>query len=505
MGMKQPAQQPLTSFLKDFAKSSDFSFAAKVGKKFPEAQVYLVGGIVRDLIIGRESKDFDFVVRGVPAKELESFLAKEGEVNLVGKSFGVFKFVPKNSTLDEAIDIALPRTEHAHGTGGYRDFDVQSDASLPIEQDLERRDFTINAMALNVATGEIVDPFGGQEDIEAKVIRTVGAAADRFAEDFTRMLRAVRFFAQLGFTIESKTYAAIEKLAPKIKTIPAERIQVDFTKIIMSPRAFEAMVMLHRSGLLAQFIPELEEGVGVGQNGAHIYDVFEHNARALAAAVDRGYTFEVRLAALFHDIAKPETKQGEGKDCTFYNHEVVGKPKTAKVLRRLKYPEKLVDVVSHLVRHHMFYYSLGEITDAAVRRLIARVGRENMEQLIQLRMCDRLGMGRPKAKPYKLLELEQRVQIVNTDPVSVKMLAIDGNDIMQALQIEPSIRIKRLQQALLSEVLDDPNKNTKDYLLTRLKELHRQTDDELMTLAPDFAELEHERKRNIIKGYKPVV
>ncbi len=502
--MKAVADKKISGFVKDVLSRPDFSFIAAITKAFPAAQVYLVGGIVRDLLIGRESKDYDFVVRGVDAKDLEKLLAKHGDVNLVGKSFGVFKFKPKNGMIEEEIDIALPRTEHSLGTGGYRDFNVQSDASLPIEKDLERRDFTVNAMALDLATGELVDPFGGSDDIGKKIIRTVGKPEERFSEDFTRMLRAVRFFAQLGFTIEPKTYAAVEMLAPKIKTIPAERIQADFTKIIMSPRAFEALVMLQRSGLLAQFIPELEEGLGVGQNGAHIYDVFEHNARALAAAVDRGYTFEVRLAALFHDIAKPETKEGEGKDCTFYNHEVVGKPKTAKVLRRLKYPEKLVDVVSHLVRHHMFYYSLGEITDAAVRRLIARVGKENMEQLIQLRMCDRLGMGRPKAKPYKLLELEQRVQIVNTDPVSVKMLAIDGHDIMDTLKIEPSIRIKRLQQALLSEVLDDPKKNTKEYQLSRIAQLHTLTDEELQSLAPDFEELEQERKQEIIKKYKPV-
>lgn len=502
--MADQMQQKIDAFLKDFRTSPDFSFVTEIKKRYPTARMYLVGGIVRDILIDRESKDYDFVVCGVAAKDLEKLLSKSGDVNLVGKSFGVFKFRPKETTLDEDIDIALPRTEHAHGTGGYRDFNVQSDASLPIEKDLERRDFTMNAMALDLETSELIDPFDGSGDIAAGVIRTVGKPQERFAEDFTRMLRAVRFFAQLGFTIESKTYSAIEILAPKIKTIPAERIQADFTKIIMSPRAFEALIMLQRSGLLKQIIPELEDGLGVGQNGAHIYDVFEHNVRALAAAVDRGYTFEVRLAALFHDIAKPETKEGAGKNCTFYNHEVVGKPKTARILRRLKYPEKLIDIVSHLVRHHMFYYSLGEITDAAVRRLIARVGKENMEQLIQLRMCDRLGMGRPKAKPYKLLELEQRVQIVQTDPVSVKMLAIDGHDIMNALKIPPSIRIKRLQHALLSEVLDDPKKNTKEYLLIRLRELHMQSDEDLMALAPDFEELEQGRKKEIIKQYKPV-
>jgi len=272
----------------------------------------------------------------------------------------------------------------------------------------------------------------------------------------------------------------------------------------MCPNAEEGLIALKDSGLLHEFIPELEEGIGVGQNKNHIYTVFEHNIKSLGAAAERGYTKEVRLAALFHDIAKPETKEGEGKDCTFYNHEVVGKPKTKRILKRLKYPNETIDIVPHLVRHHMFYYSLDEVTDSAVRRLINRVGKENMEQLIQLRMCDRLGMGRPKAKPYKLKKLEEKIQLVQTDPISVKMLAIDGNDLMKELDIEPSIRIKYLQEALLGEVLDEPELNTKEKLIPRLKELHKKSDEELQELAPNFRELQKEQEKQILKEYKYV-
>jgi poly(A) polymerase/tRNA nucleotidyltransferase (CCA-adding enzyme) len=492
----------IIDFLKVFAKDPNFKFAAKLQKKFPTAEIYLVGGKVRDILLQRESYDYDFVIRNVPAKDLEKFLAKEGTVNFVGKSFGVFKFVAKKYTLAEAIDIALPRTEESFNTGGYRDFDVQTDPNLPIDKDLARRDFTINAMAVNIKTGEIIDPFDGQTDLKNKIIRTVGDPKLRFGEDFTRMIRAIRFSVQLYFKIEQPTYLAIQNLAPKIKTMATERITEEFNKIIISPNAEFGLQLLQKSNLLKYYLPELEQGVGVSQNRSHIYSVFTHNVKALGFAAQRNYNLNVRLAALFHDIAKPQVKAGEGPDSTFYNHDIVGAKITRKILQRLKYSNDIVDKVSHLVRHHMFFYSLGDITDAAVRRLLVRVGKDNIAEIIQVRICDRLGMGRPKAKPYKLIDLEKRLHEVQLDPISVKMLKIDGTELMKFLKIKPGPKIGLLLNALLAEVLEDPKKNNKTYLQKHLKELIKLSDSDIKDLAPQLDKYEEERKKEYFSHVK---
>ena len=492
----------ITQFLKDFVKDPNFSFVQKLLKKFRDSEIYLVGGKVRDIILQRESYDYDFVVRNVNAKDLEKFLAKEGTVNLVGKSFGVFKFVPKKYKSFEPIDIALPRTEHSFNTGGYRDFDIQSDPNLPIAKDLERRDFTINAMALNLNTKKLIDPFQGQIDILNKTIKTVGKPAERFQEDYTRMLRAIRFSVQLFFKIEQPTYLTIQKLAPKIKDIPAERITEEFNKIVLSLNSEFGLQLLQKSNLLKYIIPELESGVGVSQNKSHIYSVFTHSVKALGFASQRNYNLNVRLAALFHDIAKPQVKKGEGPDSTFYNHDIVGAKIARKILQRLKYPNEVVAKVSHLVRHHMFFYSLGTITDAAVRRLLVRIGPDNINEAIQMRICDRLGMGRPKAKPYKLLELEKRLHEVQLDPISVKMLKVNGDELMKLLKIKPGPKIGLLLNALLAEVLEDPKKNKKSYLQKRLKELNTLTDTAIKDLAPNLDEYEEERKKQYFSKIK---
>jgi len=346
----------IRNFLKDFLQNPNFLFVAKLLKKFPVAEIYLVGGKVRDILLERASYDYDFVIRQVKAKDLEVFLAKEGSVNFVGKSFGVFKFVPdlglgakslqkgkdeligqdgpKKYDLTEAIDIALPRTEESFNTGGYRDFDVQTDPALPIDKDLFRRDFTINAMAINIKTKEIIDPFDGQTDLKNKIIRTVGDPKLRFGEDYTRLIRAIRFSVQLYFKIDQPTYLAIQNLAPKIQTMATERLTEEFNKILLSPNAEFGLQLLQKSNLLKYYIPELEQGVGVSQNRSHIYSVFTHNVKALGFAAQRNYNLNVRLAALFHDIAKPQVKAGAGPDSTFYNHDIVGAKITRKILQR---------------------------------------------------------------------------------------------------------------------------------------------------------------------------
>lgn len=479
----------------------EFAFIKKFIKQQPEAKIYLVGGAVRDILLERNTKDYDFVIAGAPAKEVEEFFSSLGEVNLVGKSFGVFKFVPKGFHVGddnfEAIDVALPRTEVAGMSGGYKDFEVQSDPDLPIEADLSRRDFTINALAWDLTESKIIDEFDGLADLKNKTLRAIGDPAQRFQEDYTRMLRGIRFACQLDFTLEPATYKTIKDKATKIKTIAPERINEEFTKIIMSDNPEKGIRMMQDIGLLQVLIPELSAAFGVTQNLHHIYDVFEHSVRAVQAGADRGFKLEVRLAALLHDIGKPQTKEGDGPKSTFYNHDIVGAKIAKKILRRLNYSNEIVDYVTHLVRYHMFYYALDTVSDAGVRRLLARLGNENIDDFIAVRICDRLGMGRPKAKPWKLIQLERRFKEVQLDPITPKMLKLKGDELMQLLEITPGPRVGLILNALLGEVLEEPARNDHDYLAKRAKQLQELSDKELKELNPDVKFYNEERKRNL--------
>lgn len=508
-------QQQLTNWQKTALNQPEFRFVKKIIKKFPQAKIYLVGGAVRDIILGRETKDFDFVATKVEAKELEKFLSQGGTINLVGKSFGVFKFLPKNVETRQGvsidpIDIALPRTEHAGMSGGYRDFEVQSDKDLPIEKDLARRDFTINALAWDIINKQLIDEFNGVADLQNKIIRAIGKPEERFQEDYTRMLRAIRFACQLsakgacpplgvrpapGFKIELKTLKAIDKMGKKITTIAKERINEELTKIIMSDLAEDGIRLMQQIGLLKILMPELESGVGVKQNKAHIYEVFEHNVRCLGVAAQKNFKLEVRLAAFLHDVAKPLTKEMKDGDATFYNHDQEGAKMAKVILRRLNFTNEVIKSVAHLVRFHMFYYALDTVTDAGVRRLLNRLGKENIDDFINLRICDRLGMGRPKAKPWKLIQLERRFKEVQLDPITPKMLKLNGNELMELLNIKPGPRVGLILNALLGEVLEEPKKNEQKYLEKKVIELNKLKDEALKKLNPDVRFYEEERKR----------
>jgi putative nucleotidyltransferase with HDIG domain len=220
----------------------------------------------------------------------------------------------------------------------------------------------------------------------------------------------------------------------------------------------------------------------VGQNKHHIFTVFEHNIRALDYASSQNYSLEVRLASLLHDVGKPQTKQGDGPDSTFYNHEVVGAKIAANALTRLKFPKELIEKVVHLVRYHLFYYNVGEVTEAGVRRFLKRVGPENINDLMKVREADRIGSGVPKAFPYKLRHLLFMIEKVKHDPISPKMLKIDGSDIMKILNIKPGPKVGQILAVLLEELLDNPQKNTSEYLEKRTKELGKLPENKLTEL-----------------------
>jgi len=341
---------------------------------FPAAEWFLVGGAVRDLILGRPGKmDLDLVVRNVGLEELSAALVHEGEVNYVGRNFGVLKFRPKGT--GDSIDIAWPRTERAGMSGAYRDFSVQSDPALPIERDLSRRDFAMNAVAYDLVLGTVVDPHGGLADIEARAIRAVGDPSVRFAEDHSRMLRAVRFACQLGFTIEASTWEAIVRRMPHLddlregsdeRVVPYETVAKEFVKAMTADPA-RAVDLLSRCGALLRLIPELAPLSGCEQSQDHHAegDVWTHTALALAKL--RGPEFaelfpgetadaETAVAVLLHDVAKPQTAEVRDGRFTFYGHPERGAVLAASIAERLRLSSTGIDPerLAWLVKNHLF-------------------------------------------------------------------------------------------------------------------------------------------------------
>lgn len=443
-------------------------------------EAYIVGGCVRDLLQGKEPADWDITTNAKPleVKKLfpDSFYENQFlTVTVLTKS--------KNPKLKE-VEITTFRSEAKYTDKRHPD---EIKFAKTLKEDLARRDFTMNAIALEIQNTKykIHDPFGGQDDLKNKVIRAVGHPQERFAEDALRMMRAVRFAAYLGFKIESKTFEAIRKNSDSLQFISKERIRDEFLKMIMSERPAEAIETLRQTGLLMHVVPELEEGYKVGQNKHHIYDCWEHSLRALEFAAKQNFNYLVRIASLFHDIAKPRVKVGEGPNSTFYNHEVVGARMTKQILERLKFPAKEVEKITKLVRYHLFYYNVDEVSDSSVRRLVRQAGSENMEELLQVRMADRIGSGVPKAEPYKLRHLKYVVEKVSQDPVSAKMLKVSGYDVMKILNIQSGPKVGQILDVLLGYVLKNPKKNTKIFLEKEVKKLGKLDEKELLKLAKE--------------------
>ena len=456
---------------------------------------YLVGGCVRDLLLalnevegmGRESKDWDVATNAKP-EEIQKIFPD----NVYENKFGTVavKTGSENPKL-KIIEITTFRVEGKYTDKRHPD---EIKFAKTIEEDLARRDFTINAIALKCDTNirihandtnkyKLIDPFGGQDDIKNRIIRSVGNPEERFNEDALRLMRAVRFATELDFSIEEKTGEAVKKQAGLLEMIAKERIRDEFIKILMAEKAAMGIQMLEDFGLLRYIAPELRDGIGVGQNKHHIYSVWEHNLRALDYAAKKKYSLGIRLAALLHDIGKPATKAGEGSDCTFYNHEIVSAKIAVRILNRLHFPKDLAEKIIHLVRYHLFYYNVGEVSEAGVRRFLARVGPENVDDFIKIREADRIGSGVPKAVPYKLRHLLFMIEKVKQDPISPKMLKINGEDVMKILSIKPSPKIGQILAILLDEVIENPEKNMKKNLELRIKNLEKLSDSELEKLS----------------------
>ncbi|MEK7193969.1 MAG: HD domain-containing protein [Patescibacteria group bacterium] len=463
-------------------------------------QAYLVGGCVRDLLIGREPKDWDIATNAKP-EEIQKIFPDSVYEN----KFGTVAVKSAISNQQSAISIVEITTFRLEGKYTDKRHPNEIKFAKTIEEDLARRDFTINALALSLAEGtadKVIDPYGGQKDLKNKTIRTVGNPEERFNEDALRLMRAVRFAVELNFTIEKKTALASFGLAGLLEVIAKERIRDEFIKILMTPRAEEGIQILEDTGLLRYIIPEIREGIGVGQNKHHIYTVWEHNLRSLDYAAKNNYSLEIRLAALLHDIGKPKTKAGEGLDSTFYNHEIVGAKIAAQILDKLHFSRDIAEKVIHLVRYHLFYYNVGEVTEAGVRRFLRRVGPENVEDFIKVREADRIGSGVPKAVPYKIRHLLFMIEKVKRDPISPKMLKVNGEDVMKILNIPPGPRVGRILAVLLDEVIENPEKNNEKNLRFRIDELGKLPDGELEKLAKSSREKKEEFESGIEEEMK---
>lgn len=465
-------------------------------------EAYPVGGCVRDLLRGETPKDWDVTTSAKPEEIMALFPGSFYENAFLTVTV-------KTESEDPALAEVEITTFRAEGKYTDKRHPDEVRFARTLEEDLSRRDFTVNAMALDTGIrnkelgirGEkqesnnslsiipnsiVIDPFGGQKDLEKKLIRAVGDPDARFGEDALRMMRAVRLAAELGCTIEEKTEAAITTHAGDLAFIAKERVRDELVKIVETPRAGEGIRALQRLGLLTHIIPELEQGIGV-ENRPRVFTIWEHNLKAFEYGVKTGYATDVRIAALLHDVGKPATKGPEkNNEWTFYGHDVVGGRMAASILSRLRFPRDTVEKIATLIRWHLFKYDPDEgITDSSVRRLIRRVGAANMNDLVKVRICDRMGMGVPKALPYRLRHFQFRVEKIlrEEEAPSVKKLKINGDDVMKILDIPPGVRIGKILEVLLQEVMDDPVKNIKEYLQERVAQLGKMSDEELIRLA----------------------
>ncbi len=470
-------------------------------------EVYLVGGSVRNILLGKDVKDWDMTTKATPEEILKLFpdAFYDNTFGTVGIPISLQSSVSSHQqektrdqrpeTRDQTVvEVTTFRTEKSYSDSRHPDKVAWGKS---IEEDLERRDFTMNAIALQLALTEkrealrkeenetdltvnglpytIVDPYNGQEDLKSHTIRAVGDPTKRFKEDALRLMRAVRFATQLSFTIEESTWKSMQEDAVLLGNISGERIRDELLKILASDLPYEGIMLLKNAGLLAHILPELLEGINVSQTRPgrhHVYDVFEHNLLSVKYCPSPDPI--VRFATLIHDIGKPHV---EGRDenglVIFYNHEVEGAKVAYEICDRLHFSKKDRKKIVHLIRWHMF--SVDEhVSDAGIRRFIRRIGVENVKDLLDVRVGDRLGSGIPeeRAESWRLKKFRERIEKeLQPAPFSINDLAIDGNDIMKALGIQPGPMVGKLLQQLFEEVDEDLSRNTKDYLLKRLHEL----------------------------------
>lgn len=441
-------------------------------------EVYLVGGALRDIVMGKVPHDYDLATNALPDEMLEIFPKSVS----TGARFGtILALVPDSNGENMQVEVTTFRSESDYVDGRWPSkVEFVSD----IDMDLGRRDFTINAMAMDLSSAnfdvegdqewDIHDPFGGIADINSKLVRAVGTPIERFKEDGLRAFKACRLASQLDFEIEEETFKAIKQAIPVAKKVSMERIRDEFMKLLLnSPKPSKGIELMRESGLLNIFLPELLEGYGVEQKLYHADDVYWHSLKTCDLAPD-----SVKLAALLHDIAKPRTDMGNGH---FYGHDSVGADMVGDILKRMKFSKSEIERVKLLIRNHMFYYPhvegevekesmekliLTQWSDSAVRRFLKRVGEENVDDLFKLRIADASSNPKTAFKPEEITELQKHISKVLQEDMALKItdLEIDGED-LKALGVEPGAKMGEILRKLLDMVIEDPLLNTKEKLL----------------------------------------
>lgn len=439
-------------------------------------KAYLVGGAVRDMFMNKDASDWDVATDATPEQVISAFK----KVIPTGIAHGTVTV----HFMGEEIEVTTFRIEQGYSDGRHPDKVLYAS---DIEEDLSRRDFTMNAIAVSLKDGSIVDPFNGKADIKNKVIRSVGNPLERFNEDGLRPIRAIRFASQLGFEIETNTLQAIsnEKVLQKTSTISIERFRDELVKLLKSPKPSVGLKLLESTNIMKLFLPELLEGRNCIQNdvrGYHVFDVLDHNFYSCDGAPV--HKVNVRLAALLHDIGKPASKvvrvTDEGEIYNFFNHEKYSETIARKLLTKLRFSNNEINNVCHLIENHMFHYE-ESWSDAAIRRFVVRVKPENIEDLIDLRLADMYGKYNMPIQIKEsnacdlLIQLQDRIKKIQEEnsAFTLKSLAVSGKDLME-IGIPSGRLIGKILDSLLETVLDDPKQNSKDVLLNIAKNLYEQ-------------------------------
>jgi len=410
-------------------------------------QAFIVGGAIRDSLLGCQAKDWDVATNAKPDRirdlfpEMTSFNLKHGTVTLVskGRHFEVTTF---------------------RGTGGFGE---------SIEEDLAHRDFTFNAMAYNISNKRIIDPFGGKQDIEEEVVRAVLNPSERFDEDPLRMIRAIRFSLELGYTIDPETLMAIDHMAKAIDMVAKERIRDELLKILMVSKSSVGFNLMRKSGILKGILPEIVEGYRKRQNNYHKYTIYRHTMETVDS-IDKNPV--LRLSALFHDIAKPRVRKKIEGRWRFFGHANASAELTREIMMRLKFSNELINRVTGLIAHHMFDYKM-ELSDRAIRRFIKRVGADNVDDLIELRRADDLAHGWGRGFEKDIEEFKNRInaQIKKSYPFSITDLAVNGHDVIKVKGLKPGPKVGQTLHQLLELVIEKPEHNKKNKLMEILKDM----------------------------------
>ena len=425
-------------------------------------QAYVVGGAVREMVRGHPPiGDFDVATDARPEDVQRSF----PKTVPTGIQHGTVTVLWQG----HHVEVTTFRTE-----GAYLDARRPSSVEFrsDVREDLARRDFTINAMAYDPLDGTLVDPFGGQADLQAGIIRCVGNATERFAEDGLRPLRAVRFAAVLGFALDPATEAAIPGTLPSFRKVAMERVREEFTKLLLSERPAFGLELLHQTGLLGAFLHELESCSGQVQDDSYPGDVFQH---AVAATALAPASLEVRLSALLHDVAKPRTAQPAPGGFRFPEHDRLGELLVAEVLQRLKYPTRVIEAVAPMVREHLLDED-ARWTDGALRRFVARLGQPLLEPFFDFLEANRAARTDGERRRAQVRKLRERIArlLAHRPPLSAKALALNGNQIMRVLGVGPSPTVGEATRFLIDQVLEDPSLNTPQRLTELLEKWARE-------------------------------